>query len=296
MSKHPHAPRIPRPFLPLIVTLLITVSVMVLEVVVGLLSHSLALLADAGHMVTDVGALGMSLAAMGMARQPATRTKTYGFHRMEILAAFLNGLTLWLVVLWIVYEAIKRFTHPPVIHAPMMLVTAVIGLFANLGCSWILQPTQAHSLNLRSAYLHVLTDALGSVSVIGAAVVLWATGWRLADPVASVLVCLTIFWGSWTLIRQSVNILLEGTPAHVDVITVMRAMQALPGVKLVHDVHIWTITSGMEAMSGHVVVHDLTQSQTVLGRLTALLRERFQIEHTTFQLEGEDRTPTEPRI
>ena len=266
---------------------------MVLEIVVGLLSHSLALLADAGHMATDAAALGMSLAASWIAQQPATRTKTYGFYRTEILAAFLNGLTLWLVVIWIVYEAIRRFMHPPVVQAPMMLVTAVIGLVANLGCSWILRPTQGQSLNLRSAYLHVLADAIGSIAVIAAAVVIWATGWHLADPIASLLVCVVIVWGSWRLIRQSVNILLEGTPPHIDVIAVMRAMQAIPGVKLVHDVHVWTITSGMEAMSGHVIVEELSQSRRVLHRLSELLRERFQICHTTFQLEdaGYDELP-----
>ena len=267
---------------------------MVLEIVVGLLSHSLALLADAGHMATDAAALGMSLAASWIAQQPATRTKTYGFYRTEILAAFLNGLTLWLVVIWIVYEAIRRFLHPPVVQAPIMLVTAVIGLLANVGCSWILRPAQAQSLNLRSAYLHVLADAVGSVSVIGAALVIWISGWRLADPVASLLVCAVILWGSWNLISQSVNILLEGTPAHMNVVEIMRAMHAVPGVKRVHDVHIWTITSGMEAMSGHVVIHDFAGSQRVLNQLSTLLKERFQIEHATLQLEVDDHTPAEP--
>ncbi len=288
MSKHPHLPVIPRNLQPLAIALLITASVMVLEIVVGLLSHSLALLADAGHMVTDAAALGMSLAASLIARQPATRTKTYGFYRTEILAAFLNGLSLWLVVIWIIYEAVRRFMHPPVIQAPMMLATAVIGLAANLGCSWVLKPSPTDSLNQRSAYLHVLADAVGSVSVIGAAAVMWATGWYLADPIASLLVCLTILWGSWSLIRQSVNILLEGVPAHVDVIAVMRAMQDVPGVRRVHDVHIWTITSGMDAMSGHVVVDALADSQAILEQLRLVLSERFGLSHTTLQPEVED--------
>ncbi len=256
-----------------------------LEIVAGFLSHSLALLADAGHMATDAAALGMSLFACWIARQPATRTKTYGFYRTEILAAFLNGLTLWLIVAWIVYEAVQRFFHPPVVRAPMMLAAAVIGLAANLGCAWLLRPSQAQSLNLRGAYLHVLSDALGSVSVIGAAVVIWTTGWFRADPIASLLVCAGILWGSWSLIRDSVNILLEGAPAHIEVPKVMRAMQAVPGVRRIHDVHIWTITSGMEAMSAHVVVDDSLGSQEVLNHLNALLCDRFGIHHTTFQLE-----------
>jgi cobalt-zinc-cadmium efflux system protein len=285
MSRHPHIPVIPRSLRPLALALLITASVMVLEIIVGLLSHSLALLADAGHMATDAAALGMSLAASLIARQPATRTKTYGFYRTEILAAFLNGLTLWLVVVWIVYEAIRRFLHPPVVQAPMMLVTATIGLAANLGSSWVLRRSQTQSLNARSAYLHVLADAVGSISVIGAAVVMWLTSWYLADPIASLLVCAVIIWGSWSLISQSVNILLEGSPAHIDVVKVMRAIQEVPGIRRVHDVHIWTITSGMEAMSGHIIVEDLRESRRLLDRLNALVRERFGIQHSTFQLE-----------
>ena len=288
MSNHPHNPLTERSLRPLAVALWITAGVMVLEIVVGILSHSLALLADAGHMMTDAAALGMSLAAFWVSRRPATRTKTYGFYRTEILAAFLNGLTLWLIVAWIIYEAFQRFLHPPVVQAPMMLMTAVIGLVANLGCSWVLRPPQGGSLNLRSAYLHVLADAVGSVGVIGAAVVIWSTRWYPADPIASLLVCVVILWSSWHLISESVNILLEGTPSHLNVIEVMRAMQAVPGVKRVHDVHIWTITSGMEAMSGHVVVENLTDGHEALRRLYALLCERFQIHHTTLQLEGED--------
>ncbi len=289
MSEHPHDPLTARSPWPLIAAAVITAGVMVLEIIVGLLSHSLALLADAGHMATDVAALGMSLAALWLARQPATHTKTYGFYRTEILAAFLNGLTLWLIVVWIIYEAIHRLIHPPVVQAPMMLITAIIGLVANLGCSRVLQRSQGQSLNLRSAYLHVLADALGSVGVIAAATIIWTTGWQLADPLASLFVCIVILWGSWNLIAQSVNILLEGTPAHIDVVEVVQAMQAVPDLLRVHDVHVWTITSGMEAMSGHVVIQDLAQGQRILADLNKLLCERFGIRHVTLQLETEER-------
>lgn len=285
MSEHSHDPLTTRTASPLVGALIITAGVMVLEIIVGLLSNSLALLADAGHMATDTAALGMSLFACWIVRQPATRTKTYGFYRTEILAALLNGLTLWLIVAWIVYQAIQRFVHPPVVRAPMMLVTAVIGLVANLVCAWLLRPSQGQSLNLRSAYLHVLSDALGSVSVIAAAVVIQMTGWSLADPIASLLVCAGILWGSWNLIYESVNILLEGTPAHIDAAEVTRAMQAVAGVRSVHDVHIWTITSGMEAMSAHVVADSSNDRQGLLGRLNTLLCDRFKIHHTTIQLE-----------
>ncbi len=295
MSTHSHGLLGERSLRPLLIALSITVGVMVLEIAAGLLSHSLALLADAGHMATDAAALAMTLAASWIAHQPATRTKTYGFYRTEILAAFLNGLTLWGIVIWIAYEATQRFIHPPAVQAPMMLITAVIGLAANLGCSWVLRPSRSESLNMKSAYLHVLADALGSVSVIGAAVVIWMTGWSLADPIASLLVCAVILWGSWNLIKESVNVLLEGTPSHINVVEVMRAMQTIPGIKRVHDVHIWTITSGMEAMSGHVVVEELAGSPGILGRLNAMLCDRFKIHHTTFQLETEDH-PSDPKL
>jgi len=287
MSTHPHDLLTERNLRPLRVALVVTLGVMVLEIVVGFLSHSLALLADAGHMATDVVAMGMSFAAVWMTRQPATRTKTYGFYRTEILAAFLNGLTLWLMVLWIGYEAVRRLLHPSVVIAPMMLTTAVIGLVANLICSWILKRSEGQGLNLRGAYLHVLADAVGSVSVIVAALIIWGTGWHLADPIASLAVCGIILWGSWNLIMQSVHILLEGAPSHIDVEEIINAMQVIPGVKHVHDVHVWTITSGMEAMSGHIIVQDLSQSQRILSDLNKLLCDRFGIHHTTLQLETE---------
>ncbi len=288
MSIHPHNLLTERSLRPLVLVLFITAGVMILEIVVGWLSHSLALLADAGHMATDIAALGMSLAAAWMSQQPGSRTKTYGFYRTEILAAFLNGLTLWLIVVWIGYEAIQRFIHPPVVRAPMMLVTAVIGLIANLGCSWVLKKSQGQGLNLQSAYLHVLADAVGSVGVIGAAVVIWMTGWYLADPLASLFVCAIVLWGSLSLIRQSVNILLEGVPLHIDSVEVMQAMQAVPGVKRIHDIHIWTITSGMEAMSCHVDIQDLSRSREILAALNKLLCEQFKIHHSTLQLETEE--------
>ena len=287
MSTHPHDLLTERNLRPLMVALVVTLGVMVLEIIVGLLSHSLALLADAGHMATDVVAMGMSFAAVWMTRQPATPTKTYGFYRTEILAAFLNGLTLWLMVLWIGYEAVRRFLHPPEVIAPMMLTTAIIGLIANLGCSWILKRSASQGLNLQGAYLHVLADTVGSVSVIVAALIIWATGWPLADPIASLAVCGIILWSSWNLILQSVHILLEGVPSHINVVEMMRTMQAVSGVRHVHDIHVWTITSGMEAMSGHIIVQDLSQSQRILADLNKLLCDRFGIHHTTLQLETE---------
>ncbi len=287
MSRHPHELSIPRDLRPLAWAIALTIAFTVLEIVVGLLSHSLALLADAAHMVSDAAALGITLAATWFAARPATRTKTFGFYRTEILAAFLNGLALWLAVISIVYGATRRIGHPLDVRAPMMFVTAVIGLAANLACSRILRFSKGQGLSFQSAYLHVLADAASSVSVIGAAAVIWLTGWSLADPIASLLVCVSILYSSWTLISQSVNILLEGVPVHIDVVGMMRAMQEIPGVRRVHDIHVWTITSGMEAMSGHVVVQDLSRGQDTLSRLNALLGERFGLHHVTLQLETE---------
>ncbi|MBI3616219.1 MAG: cation transporter [Candidatus Omnitrophica bacterium] len=260
---------------------------MTLEAIIGLLSHSLALLADAAHMVSDAAALAIALAATWFAARPATRTKTFGFYRTEILAAFLNGLALWLAVIAIVYGAIQRIGNPLDVRAPMMFTTSVVGLVANLACSRILKSSRGSGLNFQSAYLHVLADTASSVSVIGAAVVIWLTGWNFADPIASLIICASILFSSWTLISQSVNILLEGVPVHIDVAELMRAMQEIPGVQRVHDIHVWTITSGIEAMSGHVVVQGFDQSQELLSRLNAFLGKRFGIHHVTLQLETE---------
>ncbi len=271
----------------------ITLGMMVAEVVVGWYSHSLALLADAGHMASDTAALSLTLLAFQLARRPATRTKTYGYYRTEILAALFNGLALWLIVVVICYYALQRFLHPPAIKAGPMLVTALAGLAANLFCGWLLFRTKGSNLNLQGAFLHVMADALGSLSVVIASAVIWATGWRVADPIASLAVCLVILVGSWRLVSQSVNVLLEGSPPHLDVPTVMRAMRHVPGVKTVHDAHIWTITSGLEAMSAHVIVDDLAHGQEVLERLHDLLRSQFGITHTTLQLELPDRPATD---
>ena len=287
MSGHPHDLTIPRDLRPLALAIGLTAGFMGLEIFVGFLSNSLALLADAAHMASDAAALGMTLAAAWVSGRPATRTKTFGFYRTEILAAFLNGLALWLAVIWIAGGAFRRMAHPAAVKAPMMLATAVIGLLANLACSRILRRSKGQGLNFEGAYLHVLADAASSVSVIGAAFLIWLTGWNAADPIASLIVCAGILFSSWTLVRQSVNILLEGVPVHIDVVKLMRAMQRVEGVKRVHDIHVWTITSGMEAMSGHVVVADLIRGQTILERLNALLDERFGIRHVTLQMETE---------
>ena len=265
--------------------LLLTVIMMVVEFAAGWASRSLALLADAGHMLTDASALGLSLFAAWFATKPATPEKSYGYYRTEILAALANGVVLWLIVVWIEARALQRLQHPLAVQSGMMIVIAGLGLFSNLLSGWVLRRKRSTSLNIQGAWLNVMSDALGSVGVIIAGVLIRAYGWTAADAVASMVIGVLIAVNSWNLVKQAVNILLEGAPRHLQIPDVERAMRQLPGVHDVHDVHLWTITTGMDAMSGHVVVEDAGRSGELLQALNALLSQRFGIAHTTFQLE-----------
>ena len=260
---------------------------LVIEVIGGLWTGSLALLADAGHMLTDVGALSLSLLAVWFAGKPPTLAHTYGYFRMEILAALANGVVLFGVAGFILYEAYRRVWTPPEILAAPMLVIAIFGLAVNLIGIWLLRGGARESLNLRGAYLEVLSDALGSIGVIVAAVIIQTTGFILADPIISAAIGLFILPRTWGLMRQAVHILMEGVPPHLDLGEIEPAMRAAPGVRAVHDLHVWTLTSGRHAMSGHVVVQDLAAGNQILRDLHELLHERFGIEHTTIQLESE---------
>jgi cobalt-zinc-cadmium efflux system protein len=269
----------------LCIALLLTLAMMVIEFVAGWLSGSLALLADAGHMLTDASALVLSLFAAWFATRPATLQKTYGYYRTEILAGLANGVALWLIVIWIYARAFNRLQHPLNIPSGPMIVVALLGLLVNLLSGWILTKGRARSLNVQGAWLNVMSDALGSLGVIVAGVMIQWYGWTAADPIASMVIGVLIAFNSWNLVKQSVNILLEGTPGHLRIPEVVQAMRAIPGVHEVHDVHLWTITTGMDAMSGHVIVEDVGQSAAILLKLNALLSQRFGITHTTFQLE-----------
>jgi cobalt-zinc-cadmium efflux system protein len=264
--------------------LVLTAAFLVAEVVGGIVSNSLALLADAGHMLTDVAALALSLFVAWFSRQPGTPQKTYGYLRWEILAAFLNGATLLVVSAWIMWEAALRFRSPEPLRDGLMLGVAVGGLLVNVASAWLLRPAADTSLNVRGAYLHVLGDLLGSVGTVAAALVVRTTGWTLADPIASVVMTLLIIRGAWRLTRESVDVLLEATPAHIPLGRVRERLEAVPGVEGVHDLHVWTVTSGFVAMSAHAVVPDTTASQQVLERMYAAMRE-MGIEHVTVQLE-----------
>jgi cobalt-zinc-cadmium efflux system protein len=274
---------------PLKITLVLVLVIMVAEVIGGILSNSLALLSDAGHMLTDALALGLSLFAMNLARRPATPTRTYGYHRAEIMAALVNGTTLVLVSVFIFYQAYHRFSALPAVKSPLMLAVAVIGLAANLISMFLLRRGSRKSINVRAAFWHIIGDTLSSVGVIIAGVIIYFTGWYIADPILAVVIGIVILWGAVRIVWESVDILLESVPAHVEMEKVTAAVKAVPGVEDLHDIHIWTITSGIYALSAHLSITDqkVSQSCDVLTKVNRVLADDFNITHTTLQLECE---------
>jgi cobalt-zinc-cadmium efflux system protein len=274
------------------VALAITLLFMVMEIVAGFWSGSLALLADAGHMLTDAGALALSLLVFWLSEKPATPKRTFGYRRTEILAALANGLTLWVTVGIIAHEAYHRFQNPPDLLVGPMFWVAIAGLIANLLSAWILKPTDEHShnLNMKGAYLHVLTDSLGSVGVVVAAIIVLTTGYARADALVSIFICGLILFSSWGLMKESITILLEATPSHLNVREIEKALLGIGGVSDLHDLHVWTVTSGFDLLSGHLVIKDMAMNQEILEQARDILRSKFGIDHSTIQIEKE----TEP--
>jgi len=268
-------------------TFVLVVLYMAAEVVGGLLSNSLALLADAGHMLSDAASLALALFALWIAQKPRTPERTFGYHRTEILAALANGVTLVAIAGFIVIEAWNRFHHPEEVDGKTMLWIAVGGLAVNLAGMWILHEGRDESLNVRGAWLHVMADTLGSVQAIAAGALIWFFGWNIADPIASVLIAVLVTWSAWSLLRESVNVLMEATPKHVDAEEVRRALLGVEGVIEVHDLHIWTITSGFESLSVHAQIEGRERSE-ILHEMLTIIRERFDIDHSTVQLEERD--------
>lgn len=268
------------------IALVITSTVLVAEFLGGIYSNSLALLADAGHMLTDVAALGLSSFAVWFATKPATPQKTYGFYRVEILAALSNGVLLVLIALYILYEAYRRVLAPPEVEAGLMLLVATGGLAANLVSAYFLFGKQSESLNVRGALFHVLSDAVGSAGAIVASLAIMLLGWNSADAVISAVVALLILSSSWILIRDAVDVLLEGAPSDINLARLKDQLNAAAGVDSVHDLHVWTLTSGVVAMSCHIVVSDPPDlGGDVLGRIRRIAHDRFRIDHTTIQVE-----------
>lgn len=271
----------------LFITLILTGLVMLAEFLGGWISGSLALLSDAGHMLTDVLAIALSLLAMRFALQPATEKKTYGFFRLEILAALINGITLILLSGYIFYEAYQRFLQPAQIKSGLMIIVAVIGLLANLAGFFILKSSSKHSLNVRGAFLHIIGDLLSSVAVVIGGFLIKFTGFYLIDPILSIVIGLVILKGAYDLVKESVEILLEATPVGIEGREVETALRTIDGVRTVHHLHIWSLSSGIHALSAHVQIDDqmTSQSDALLEEIQELLEHKFGILHTTIQFE-----------
>jgi cobalt-zinc-cadmium efflux system protein len=266
----------------------ITISFFVVELVGGLVTNSLALLTDAWHMLNHILALVFALIAAWLALRPVTVNKTYGYYRAEILAAFLNGIFLWAVAVFIFYQAILRIQQPAPVESLNMLIIAVLGLMANGLSAVTLSRSKDKSLNVKGAFLHVVADTLGSVGAISAGLIMFFTEWYLVDPLISMMIGVLIFYSSGKLVRDSMNVLLEGVPSHIDVSALERRILEVKDVKEVHDLHVWCITpTKMCCMSGHVVVEKGTNRKKVITTLINVLKEEFGIDHTTIQLEDE---------
>ena len=269
-------------------TLGLVVLYMVAEVVGGVLTNSLALLADAGHMLSDAGSLSLTLFAIWAARRPPTSERTFGHYRTEILAALVHGVLLVGTAAFVFHEAWQRFQDPPDVTAPLMMGVAVGGLLVNGIGLWLLHEGRGESLNMEGAWLHVLADTAGSIGAITAGAVIWWTGWTLADPIASVFIGLLVLGSSWRLLRRSVAVLMEGTPEHLDVDEIRNALRGVDGVEGIHDLHVWSITSGMVSLSAHVEREEGRGGDALLGALRRMLRNRFDIRHCTLQIEPAD--------
>ena len=271
----------------LVAALSLTTTFMAIEVVGGLWTGSLALLADAAHMLTDAGGLVLALVAIRFAERPATPQRTFGYIRLEVLSALTNAVVLLLLTVYILYEAYQRFLDPPEILGGPMLAVAVAGLAVNLISMKLLSAGSSESLNLKGAYFEVLSDMLGSLGVIVAAVVVMLTCWTLADPIIGAVIVLFIVPRTWILLKQAVHILMEGTPPEVDVKLLERRLLDIPGVTAVHDVHVWTITSGLDAMSCHIVVADMARARETLLNAKEAMKAAFGLAHMTIQIEDQ---------
>jgi cobalt-zinc-cadmium efflux system protein len=277
----------------LLVVLVLTSVYLIAEVVGAYITNSLALFSDAGHMLTDIAALAIALLALWFAQRPATPRKTFGYYRLEILAAFINGVVLLGLSGFIIFDAVRRLREPPEVGGLGLLIIAAGGLVVNLVGAYLLHRGHAHSLNVRAAFYHVLGDALGSLGAVIAGVLIIAFKWYIADPILAIGIALLIIVSALGLVRETVDVLLEATPAHVDCEEIRAAVMGIHGVVGVHDLHIWTITSGMYALSCHVVVHCDNFSCPKLDEIRRLLHDRFDIPHMTIQIETEELTAEE---
>ena len=284
-SNHQHAPSAPNNEKALWLAFALTFGFLIAEVVAGVLTRSLALISDAAHMFTDAAALAIALAAIRVARRPADLKRSFGYHRFEILAAAFNALLLFGVAIYILWEAWQRIQQPAAIESTGMLIVATLGMVVNLISMRLLPSGKDASLNIKGAYLEVWSDLLGSIGVIVAAVVIRVTGWSWVDSVVAVAIGLWVLPRTWVLLKESLNILLEGVPEGIDPEAVAQAIQNVPGVTGLHDLHIWALTSGKTSLSAHVVHEVAATPQELIATLRALLHDKFSIEHVTLQCE-----------
>jgi cobalt-zinc-cadmium efflux system protein len=269
----------------LVAALILTFFYMIAEALGGYITNSLALIADAGHMLTDVAAMGLTLFSFWFAARPATASKTFGFYRLEILAAFINGIVLVLLSIWVIYEAVLRWNSPQEVMGVELTLVAVGGLIVNIIAAFLLHSDHKHDLNMRGAFLHVIGDMLGSVAAIVAGIMIVTLGTYWADPLCSIVISLIIIVGAWRLVSESVNVLLEGTPRHIDLGTVEQAMREVKGVGGVHDLHVWTISSGMYALSAHISHDGRIEHSDLLAAVRTRVHDQFGIDHLTIQME-----------
>lgn len=273
----------------LIIALSITSVIMILEFFGGIFTNSLALLSDSGHMLSDAGSMALSIVAIWFASRPPSSSKTYGYYRFEILAALFNGATLFVIAGFIVREAIQRINEPPTVASGTMIIIATIGLIANVlsAVTLMKKGDVKENINLKSAYVHIIGDALGSVGAILAGLLMLLFDWYIADPIISIIVALLILKSAWGILKQSFNILMEGSPMTINQEEVITLLSKIKGVKSIHDLHVWTITSGLDSLTCHILIEETKDEQVILQESIDLIRDHYKIEHTTIQIEKE---------
>ncbi|MCR4392761.1 MAG: cation diffusion facilitator family transporter [Dehalococcoidales bacterium] len=273
----------------------LSVSILVAEIIGGILSNSLALLSDAGHVLADIIALGLSWYGVRQAERPANSRMTFGYHRVGVLVAIINASAIFLIAAFILYEAYNRFQEPPEVKSQLMMIVALAGLIANIIITTWLRKEQRENINIRSAFWHAAGDALASVGVIIGGLIILLTGQFWVDPAISVLISLIILWAAWSIFREGIRVLLEATPRDVDVLAMINTLKQIPGVKDIHDVHVWSITPELRAMNGHVLIEDVqtSKAEEIRARIEKVVREQYRIGHTTLQMECQKCESTE---
>ena len=276
-------------------SLILSATILIAEVIGGVLSNSLALLSDAGHVFADVIALGLSWYGVRQAMRPSDSRMTFGYHRIGVIVAIVNAVSIFVIAAVIIYEAYGRLREPPEVKSTLMMAVAIVGLAANILVTWWLRKAQRSNINIRSAFWHAFGDALASVGVIVGGIIIMLTGQFLVDPIISVLIALIILWSAWSIFREGFRVILEATPRDVDILKMIGALKSIEGVKDVHDVHVWSITPELRAMNGHILIEDISISDAAVirSRIEEVIRDQFHIEHTTLQMECQKCDPAD---